>query len=82
MRGPPVDPVNHLSRLVTATIAPCHASRDDWITGQPSVGRAIRRLPRKSQENLTGVGGKKSPSLFLRMPDLDSAVEGLVDGSG
>ena len=50
------------------------------FTGSTEVGRAIRRATANSQKKLSLELGGKSPFLVFEDADLDSAVEGLVDG--
>src|SRR3989449_646850 len=50
------------------------------FTGSTEVGRAIRKATAQSHKRLSlGLGGK-SPFIIFEDADLDSAVEGLVDG--
>ncbi|MGA8703152.1 MAG: aldehyde dehydrogenase family protein [Candidatus Sulfotelmatobacter sp.] len=50
------------------------------FTGSTEVGRAIRRGTAKSHKRLSLELGGKSPFVVFEDADLDSAVEGLVDG--
>jgi len=50
------------------------------FTGSTEVGRAIRRATANSQKRLSLELGGKSPFIVFEDSDLDSAVEGLVDG--
>jgi aldehyde dehydrogenase (NAD+) len=50
------------------------------FTGSTEVGRAIRSATAKSQKRLSLELGGKSPFVVFEDADLDSAVEGLVDG--
>jgi aldehyde dehydrogenase (NAD+) len=50
------------------------------FTGSTEVGRAIRRATAKSHKRLSLELGGKSPFVVFEDADLDSAVEGLVDG--
>jgi aldehyde dehydrogenase (NAD+) len=50
------------------------------FTGSTEVGRAIRRATAKSHKRLSLELGGKSPFIVFEDADLDSAVEGLVDG--
>jgi aldehyde dehydrogenase (NAD+) len=50
------------------------------FTGSTEVGRAIRKATAKSRKKLSLELGGKSPFLIFEDADLDSAVEGLVDG--
>jgi aldehyde dehydrogenase (NAD+) len=50
------------------------------FTGSTEVGRAIRRATAKSHKKLSLELGGKSPFIIFEDADLDSAVEGLVDG--
>ncbi len=50
------------------------------FTGSTEVGRAIRRATADSQKKLSLELGGKSPYVVFEDADLDSAVEGLVDG--
>jgi aldehyde dehydrogenase (NAD+) len=50
------------------------------FTGSTEVGRAIRRDTAASHKKLSLELGGKSPFLIFEDADLDSAVEGLVDG--
>jgi aldehyde dehydrogenase (NAD+) len=50
------------------------------FTGSTEVGRAIRGATAKSHKRLSLELGGKSPFVVLEDADLDSAVEGLVDG--
>src|SRR4030095_11232992 len=50
------------------------------FTGSTEVGRAIRRATAQSHKKLYLELGGKSPFIVLEDADLDSAVEGLVDG--
>ncbi len=50
------------------------------FTGSTEVGRAIRRATAQSHKKLSLELGGKSPFLIFEDADLDSAVEGLVDG--
>ena len=50
------------------------------FTGSTEVGRAIRRATAQSHKRLSLELGGKSPFLIFEDSDLDSAVEGLVDG--
>src|ERR1700757_1334223 len=50
------------------------------FTGSTEVGRAIRRAPADSHKKLSLELGGKSPFVVFEDADLDSAVEGLVDG--
>jgi aldehyde dehydrogenase (NAD+) len=50
------------------------------FTGSTEVGRAIRRATANSHKKLSLELGGKSPFLIFEDADLDSAVEGLVDG--
>lgn len=50
------------------------------FTGSTEVGRAIRRATAKSHKRLSLELGGKSPYIVFEDADLDSAVEGLVDG--
>ncbi|HVO57181.1 MAG TPA: aldehyde dehydrogenase family protein [Dongiaceae bacterium] len=50
------------------------------FTGSTEVGRAIRRATAGSHKKLSLELGGKSPYIVFEDADLDSAVEGLVDG--
>jgi aldehyde dehydrogenase (NAD+) len=50
------------------------------FTGSTEVGRAIRKATAQSQKKLSLELGGKSPFVIFEDADLDSAVEGLVDG--
>jgi len=50
------------------------------FTGSTEVGRAIRRATATSRKKLSLELGGKSPFIIFEDADLDSAVEGLVDG--
>jgi aldehyde dehydrogenase (NAD+) len=50
------------------------------FTGSTEVGRAIRRATAASDKKLSLELGGKSPFIVFEDADLDSAVEGLVDG--
>ncbi len=50
------------------------------FTGSTEVGRAIRAATAQSQKKLSLELGGKSPFVVFEDADLDSAVEGLVDG--
>jgi len=50
------------------------------FTGSTEVGRAIRSATSKSHKRLSLELGGKSPFVVFEDADLDSAVEGLVDG--
>src|SRR5215472_15705359 len=50
------------------------------FTGSTEVGRAIRRVTAHSHKKLSLELGGKSPFIVFEDADLDSAVEGLVDG--
>ncbi len=50
------------------------------FTGSTEVGRAIRRATADSHKRLSLELGGKSPFVVFEDADLDSAVEGLVDG--
>ena len=50
------------------------------FTGSTEVGRAIRRATAPSRKKLSLELGGKSPFIVFEDADLDSAVEGLVDG--
>jgi aldehyde dehydrogenase (NAD+) len=50
------------------------------FTGSTEVGRAIRRATAESHKKLSLELGGKSPFIIFEDADLDSAVEGLVDG--
>jgi aldehyde dehydrogenase (NAD+) len=50
------------------------------FTGSTEVGRAIRSASAKSHKRLSLELGGKSPFVVFEDADLDSAVEGLVDG--
>lgn len=50
------------------------------FTGSTEVGRAIRGATAKSHKKLSLELGGKSPFIIFEDADLDSAVEGLVDG--
>src|SRR5712664_857067 len=50
------------------------------FTGSTEVGRAIRRATADSHKKLSLELGGKSPLVVFEDADLDSAVEGLVDG--
>jgi aldehyde dehydrogenase (NAD+) len=50
------------------------------FTGSTEVGRAIRGATASSHKRLSLELGGKSPSIIFEDADLDSAVEGLVDG--
>ena len=50
------------------------------FTGSTEVGRAIRRATSASHKKLSLELGGKSPFVIFQDADLDSAVEGLVDG--
>jgi len=50
------------------------------FTGSTEVGRAIRRATASSHKRLSLELGGKSPFVVFEDADLDSAVEGLVDG--
>src|SRR5690606_740443 len=50
------------------------------FTGSTEVGKAIRRATAGSGKSLTLELGGKSPYIVFDYADLDSAVEGLVDG--
>src|SRR5579863_5103448 len=58
-----------------------HAGVDKVVfTGSTEVGRAIRSATSKSHKRLSLELGGKSPFVVFDDADLDSAVEGLVDG--
>jgi aldehyde dehydrogenase (NAD+) len=50
------------------------------FTGSTEVGRAIRKATAESHKKLSLELGGKSPFIVFEDADLDSAVEGLVDG--
>src|SRR5437773_1393868 len=50
------------------------------FTGSTEVGRAIRTATAKSHKKISLELGGKSPFIIFEDADLDSAVEGLVDG--
>ena len=50
------------------------------FTGSTEVGRAIRKATAQSHKKLSLELGGKSPFIIFEDSDLDSAVEGLVDG--
>jgi aldehyde dehydrogenase (NAD+) len=50
------------------------------FTGSTEVGRAIRRATAQTHKRLSLELGGKSPFIIFEDADLDSAVEGLVDG--
>ncbi len=50
------------------------------FTGSTEVGRAIRKATASSHKRLSLELGGKSPFIIFEDADLDSAVEGLVDG--
>jgi aldehyde dehydrogenase (NAD+) len=50
------------------------------FTGSTEVGRAIRKATANSHKRLSLELGGKSPFIIFEDADLDSAVEGLVDG--
>jgi aldehyde dehydrogenase (NAD+) len=50
------------------------------FTGSTEVGRAIRKATAQSHKKLSLELGGKSPFIVFEDADLDSAVEGLVDG--
>jgi aldehyde dehydrogenase (NAD+) len=50
------------------------------FTGSTEVGRAIRKVTAPSHKRLSLELGGKSPFIIFEDADLDSAVEGLVDG--
>jgi aldehyde dehydrogenase (NAD+) len=50
------------------------------FTGSTEVGRAIRKTTAQSHKRLSLELGGKSPFIIFEDADLDSAVEGLVDG--
>ncbi|MGB8475945.1 MAG: aldehyde dehydrogenase family protein, partial [Candidatus Acidiferrum sp.] len=50
------------------------------FTGSTEVGRAIRKASAASRKKLSLELGGKSPFIIFEDADLDSAVEGLVDG--
>jgi aldehyde dehydrogenase (NAD+) len=50
------------------------------FTGSTEVGRAIRKTTAQSHKKLSLELGGKSPFIIFEDADLDSAVEGLVDG--
>jgi aldehyde dehydrogenase (NAD+) len=50
------------------------------FTGSTEVGRVIRKATAKSHKKLSLELGGKSPFIIFEDADLDSAVEGLVDG--
>jgi len=50
------------------------------FTGSTEVGRAIRKVTAQSHKKLSLELGGKSPFIIFEDADLDSAVEGLVDG--
>src|SRR5437899_8546489 len=50
------------------------------VTGSTEVGRAIRKATAQSRKKLSLELGGKSPFVIFEDADLDSAVEGLVDG--
>ena len=50
------------------------------FTGSTEVGRAIRKATAESPKKLSLELGGKSPFIIFEDADLDSAVEGLVDG--
>src|ERR1700756_1258381 len=50
------------------------------FTGSTEVGRAIRKAAAQSHKRLSLELGGKSPFIIFEDADLDSAVEGLVDG--
>src|SRR6266481_7425948 len=52
----------------------------DLFTGSTEVGRAIRAATAGSHKRLSLELGGKSPFIVFEDADLDSAVEGLVDG--
>ena len=54
--------------------------RQDCIYGSTEVGRAIRSATAASHKRLSLELGGKSPFIIFEDADLDSAVEGLVDG--
>src|SRR5579863_1980033 len=58
-----------------------HAGVDKVVfTGSTEVGRAIRSATARSNKRLSLELGGKSPFVVFEDADLDSAVEGLVDG--
>ena len=58
-----------------------HANLDKIaFTGSTEIGRAIRRATAQSHTKLSLELGGKSPFIVFEDADLDSAVEGLVDG--
>ncbi|HKW35020.1 MAG TPA: aldehyde dehydrogenase family protein [Candidatus Acidoferrum sp.] len=50
------------------------------FTGSTEVGRAIRKATAQSHKKLSLELGGKSPFIIFEDADLDSAIEGLVDG--
>jgi len=50
------------------------------FTGSTEVGRAIRKATAQSHKKISLELGGKSPFIIFEDADLDSAVEGLVDG--
>jgi len=52
------------------------------FTGSTEVGRAIRKATAQGHKRLSLELGGKSPFIIFADADLDSAVEGLVDGIG
>src|SRR5258708_17233100 len=50
------------------------------LTGSTEVGRAIRKATAQSHKKISLELGGKSPFIVFEDADLDSAVEGLVDG--
>jgi aldehyde dehydrogenase (NAD+) len=50
------------------------------FTGSTEVGRAIRKATARSHKKISLELGGKSPFIIFEDADLDSAVEGLVDG--
>ena len=50
------------------------------FTGSTEVGRAIRSATAEGHKKLSLELGGKSPFIIFEDADLDSAVEGLVDG--
>src|SRR5207248_8487044 len=50
------------------------------FSGSTEVGRAIRKATAQSHKKLSLELGGKSPFIIFDDADLDSAVEGLVDG--
>jgi len=75
-----VNIVNGWGRIAGAALA-SHAGVDKIaFTGSTEVGRLIRKATATSHKRLSLELGGKSPFIVFDDADLDSAVEGLVDG--